>query len=145
MPIGYRVELTAAAERDVDEIVQYIAEHDLPERTMRVLDAIEAAVNGLATEPHRGSYLKGLAAVGIRGFREVYFKLYRIIDRVFEAEPSGQAGFEPVRSICRRPALCQRNWRTGWTPARGHDPFWSIARCHALNDGQPGGCIDRAS
>ena len=56
MPTGYRVELTAAAERDVDEIVQYIAGHDLPDRALRVLEGIEAAVNGLATEPYRVSY-----------------------------------------------------------------------------------------
>ncbi len=80
----YRVELTAAAERDVQRIVEYIAEHDLPERAMHVLDAIEVRIDGLAVEPTRGSYPRELSALGIREFREIWFKPYRIVYRVFE-------------------------------------------------------------
>jgi toxin ParE1/3/4 len=82
----YRVELTAAAERDLQRIVEYVAEHDLPERAMHVLDAIEARIDGLMTEPTRGSYPHELSALGIRKFREVYFKPYRILYRIFEEE-----------------------------------------------------------
>jgi len=49
--MGYRVELIAAAERDLAEIIEHIAEHDLPERAIHVLDCIEATIEGLATEP----------------------------------------------------------------------------------------------
>jgi toxin ParE1/3/4 len=84
--MGYRVELSAAAERDLDEILQFIAENDLPERALHVLDAIEAAIDDLGTEPNRGSYPKELAALGIRDFREVFFKPYRIIYRMIETE-----------------------------------------------------------
>jgi toxin ParE1/3/4 len=86
MPTGYRVELTAAAERDLEEIVRYIAEHDLPERALQMLDAIESVIDGLATEPRRGSHPKELAALGMHEFREVHYKPYRIIYRVFETE-----------------------------------------------------------
>jgi len=84
--VSYLVELNATAERDLDEIVHYIAEHDRPERALHVLDAIETVVAGLATEPQRGSHPKELAALGAREFREVYFKPYRIIYRIFETE-----------------------------------------------------------
>ena len=82
----YGVELNAAAERDLDEIVAFIAEHDLPERAIQVLDAIEATIDRLTTEPNRGTYPRELAALGIRDFREVFFKPYRIVYRVFETE-----------------------------------------------------------
>jgi len=82
----YRVELNAAAEWDLDEIVTFIAEHDLPERAIHVLGAIETTINGLATEPNRGTYPRELATLGIRDFREVFFKPYRILYRVYEAE-----------------------------------------------------------
>jgi len=82
----YRVELTGAAERDLQRIVEYIAEYDLPERAMGLLEAIEARIDGLATAPQRGSYPRELSALGIREFREVYFKPYRILYRIFEEE-----------------------------------------------------------
>jgi toxin ParE1/3/4 len=84
--MDYRVELTGAAEGDLERIVQHIAEQDLPARALQVLDAVESRIDGLATEPNRGSYPKKLAALGIRDFREVFFKPYRIIYRVFDDE-----------------------------------------------------------
>lgn len=51
-----------------------------------MLDAIESVIDGLATAPTHGSYPKELAALGNRDFREVFFKPYRIIYRVYEAE-----------------------------------------------------------
>lgn len=84
--MDYRVDLISAAERDLEDIVAYIAEQDLPERALQVLDAIESLIGRLATHPHRGSYPKELAALGIREYREVFCKPYRIIYRVFEDE-----------------------------------------------------------
>lgn len=82
----YGVELTGAAERDLERIVEYIAGHDLPQRALYVLDAIETRVADLATQPARGSYPRELSALGIRDFREVYFKPYRILYRIYEDE-----------------------------------------------------------
>ena len=81
--MAYAVELTAAAERDLQRIIDHIAAHDLPDRAQHVLDAIEARIDALETAPDRGSYPRELAALGIRDFREVFFKPYRIIYRVF--------------------------------------------------------------
>lgn len=82
----FLVELTTAAERDLAGILSYIAEDDLPQRALRWLDGVETVIDELAVEPSRGSYPKELAALGIRDFREVFFKPYRIVYRVFEPE-----------------------------------------------------------
>ena len=47
-----------------------------------VLGKIEEAFFGLADNPERGAYPNELLEVGLREFREVYFKPYRIIYRV---------------------------------------------------------------
>jgi toxin ParE1/3/4 len=86
--VDYRVELTRAAEQDLTEIVEYIAANDLPERAVHMLEGIEARIDGLATEPKRGSYPNELLALGVREFREVFFKPYRIIYRGFEQDSS---------------------------------------------------------
>ena len=84
--MAYQVSMTADAVRDLDRIIDYIAWHDLAQRALQVLDAIGRAVQGLGEPPNRGSQPKELADLGIRDFREAYFKPYRIIYRVFERE-----------------------------------------------------------
>lgn len=78
----YTVYLTDDAARDLEEIYDYIAPHDAPEKASRVLDQIEKAILGLADVPERGVYPKELLALGMRDFREVFFKPYRVIYRV---------------------------------------------------------------
>jgi toxin ParE1/3/4 len=81
---GYQVLLTADAARDLEQIYDYIAEHDLPRKADQVLDRIEAIIDGLRSSPTRGSVPKELRSIGLRDFREVYFKPYRIIYRVID-------------------------------------------------------------
>lgn len=78
----YEVLLTAAADADLSEIVDWIAEHDSPERAEHVLLRISDAVDSLARFPERGSYPKELLAVGMREYRETRFKPWRIVYRV---------------------------------------------------------------
>jgi toxin ParE1/3/4 len=80
----YRVLLTRDAARDIERIYDYIAEHDLPEKADYVLDRLEAVIDGLRSSPTRGSIPKELLTLGVREYREVYFKPYRIIYRVME-------------------------------------------------------------
>ena len=47
-----------------------------------MLDRIEAAFEGLSGHPHRGRQPGELLDIGIREYREVFFKPYRIIYRV---------------------------------------------------------------
>jgi toxin ParE1/3/4 len=78
----FAVRLTASAARDLEEIHGYIARHDSPDKAEYVLDHIEMVFGSLSESPNRGSYPRELLALGIREFREVFFKPYRIIYRV---------------------------------------------------------------
>jgi toxin ParE1/3/4 len=76
--------LTADAERDLEELYDYIAKHDAPGKADYVLTRIAQAFDGLAESPNRGAYPKELLELGIRDFREIFFKPYRIIYRVLD-------------------------------------------------------------
>ncbi len=78
----YQVFLTADAERDLADIYGYIAAHDAPDNADLVLDRIGEVVGSLCEFPDRGTYPKELDALGIREYREVFFKPYRVIYRV---------------------------------------------------------------
>ena len=45
---------------------------------------IETALAGLSDSPERGAYPKELLALGIREYREIFFKPYCIIYRIVE-------------------------------------------------------------
>ncbi len=74
--------MTDDAARDLEEICDYIDRHDSPGRADHVLERIERAFSRLFEHPQRGSYPKELLEIGIREYREVFFKPYRIIYRV---------------------------------------------------------------
>ena len=78
----FKVVLSLEAEQDLDDIVSYIADHDSVERALFVAARVEEAVAALATFPERGAYPKELLDHGIRDFREVFFKPYRLIHRI---------------------------------------------------------------
>jgi len=78
----YKVLLTRNAVNDLEELDTWIATHDSPERADYVLDGISETLQKLTELPERGTYPKELSALGIREFREVFFKPYRIIYRV---------------------------------------------------------------
>ncbi|OFW22338.1 MAG: plasmid stabilization protein [Acidobacteria bacterium RIFCSPLOWO2_02_FULL_65_29] len=78
----FEVLLTEDAGRDLEEIYDYIREHDAPAKSEYVLDHIETTIEGSARFPARGSYPKELLALGIREYRETLFEPYRVIYRV---------------------------------------------------------------
>ncbi|WP_422000648.1 type II toxin-antitoxin system RelE/ParE family toxin [Reyranella sp.] len=78
----YPVVVSAEAERDLDDIASYIAEHDSVDRALFVVTRIERTFTDLAAFPNRGPHPKELLEYGNRDFREIYFKPYRIIYRV---------------------------------------------------------------
>jgi toxin ParE1/3/4 len=49
----------------------------------KIIDSLEAAVNNLAEFPDRGSIPKELLSLGIRQYRQVIEKPYRIIYEIF--------------------------------------------------------------
>jgi toxin ParE1/3/4 len=82
----HEVLLTDDAVRDLEDLYNYIFMHDSPVNAAYVLDEIEKVVEGLASLPDRGSHPKELQAVGIREYRETFFKPYRVIYRVMERQ-----------------------------------------------------------
>jgi toxin ParE1/3/4 len=84
--MSFAVMLTDDATRDLEGIYDYVARHDAPGKADRLLDHIEKAFAGLSETPQRGAFPKELRALGIREYREVFFKPYRIIYRVLDKD-----------------------------------------------------------
>jgi toxin ParE1/3/4 len=80
----FAVLLTNDAARDLDEIYDYIALHDAPHKAGYALEQIEKVFSRLSESPERGAHPKELLSLGIREYREVFFKPYRIIYRVMD-------------------------------------------------------------
>ena len=78
----YEVLITQGAERDLEDIYDHIAEFDSPEKAEYVLSRLLEVAERLATFPDRGPHPKELQALGIREYRQTYFKPYRLIYRV---------------------------------------------------------------
>jgi toxin ParE1/3/4 len=78
----FAVFLTNDAARDLEELYDHIALHDAPQKADYVLERIEKTFSSLSAYPERGPFPKELLALGIREYREIFFKPYRIIYRV---------------------------------------------------------------
>lgn len=78
----FEVFLTDDAVRDIEDLYQYIALHDMPGKAQNLLTKIEKTFGSLSQSPERGAYPKELLALGIREYREVFFKSYRFIYKI---------------------------------------------------------------
>jgi toxin ParE1/3/4 len=81
-PTRYEVLLTHGAEQDLESIHDYIAEFDSVTAADHVLDQLTRVTDSLVQFPERGSYPKELLALGIKAYRQTFFKPYRVIYRV---------------------------------------------------------------
>ena len=79
---SFDVLISDPAERDLDDIFMYVAEHDGVINAEKVLTALEQACTKLETFPERGNVPKELRDIGITEYREAHFKPYRIIYRI---------------------------------------------------------------
>lgn len=80
----FAVLLTYDAARDLDELYVYITKHDTDRKADYVLEQIEKTFSKLSEFPERGAYPEELLTLGIREYREIFFKPYRIIYRVID-------------------------------------------------------------
>jgi toxin ParE1/3/4 len=80
--MSYEVLLTHSAERDLEAIYDYIAENDTQASANYLLDKLLEVAATLADFPERGAYPQELITLGIREYRQVHFKPYRLIYRV---------------------------------------------------------------
>lgn len=83
MPKGrFKVELTRGAEEDLEAIHDYLARNASPEVAAELLDAFLAKIETLEQFPLRGSIPKELQSLGIREFRQLLMKPYRLVYRI---------------------------------------------------------------
>ena len=80
---SFRVQWAEAAVRDLEELVSYIAA-DSPLNAERVLAKLEKRARTLESAPVRGRVVPELAHFGIRNWRELIAKPYRIVYRIEE-------------------------------------------------------------
>ena len=78
---SYKVVMTKDAEADLEDIYNYIADHDSIDNADYVLDELLKATDTLANFPMKGSLPKELQSLGIREYRQIFFKPYRVIYR----------------------------------------------------------------
>jgi toxin ParE1/3/4 len=77
----FRVRWAEVAVRDLEELVAYIATES-PENAERVLARLEQRASTLETAPARGRVVPELARIGMRTWRELIIKPYRLIYRI---------------------------------------------------------------
>lgn len=80
----YQVRITEQAERDLEDIFDYIARHDNLENADYVLEQLEKRILALNSNPQRGNCPPELTRLGIKSFREIFFKPYRVIYEIEE-------------------------------------------------------------
>ena len=80
--MAFTVLLTDDAAGDLSDLYTYISIHDSPKKAEHVLDQLEKKFVSLNEQPQRSVYPKELLFLGIRDYREIFFKLYRIIYRI---------------------------------------------------------------
>lgn len=81
-PAKFEVLLTKGAEQDLESIYDYISEFDCVDNANHVLDKLMGAVENLSKFPARGSHPNELVSLGIKEYRQTFFKPYRVIYRV---------------------------------------------------------------
>lgn len=80
--MSYKISLTNAALRDLEEIDDYLTATGSAQTAKRILGKIEDGLLSLCDMPEPGSYPKELLRLGVREFREIILKPYRIVYRV---------------------------------------------------------------
>lgn len=76
---AYRVLIARDAELDLADIVDYIAKADSAASADYVLDRILEICDRLERCPERGHFPPELRSIGMKRYRQVQFKPYRII------------------------------------------------------------------
>ena len=75
----HHVRLTEEVEYDLVDLFEYIARKDSIDNAYYVLEQLDALIFSLDHQPERGHYPLELDKHGVKDYREVHFKPYRII------------------------------------------------------------------
>ncbi len=77
--MNYRVKILQEAEEDIFDIYRYIFCSDSQDHEDYVLEKLEEAIKSLQQLPERGRTPPELEWIGVKNYREIHFKPYRII------------------------------------------------------------------
>lgn len=78
----YPVRLTDEVEHDLIDLFEYIARKDSLDHAYYVLEKLDMLILSLSQQPERGHYPPELGKRGVKNYREVHFKAYRVIYEV---------------------------------------------------------------
>lgn len=78
----FAVVLTEGAELDLADIHEFVGQQDGWSRADKLLDAIQSVLDKLSNFPERGECPPELRSLGIKQFRQVHHKPYRVIYQV---------------------------------------------------------------
>jgi toxin ParE1/3/4 len=78
----FEVQLTDDAERDLADIVQYVARRDSVASANHVLTRLIDVAESLTSNPQRGTRPQELLALGDTQYLQLFFKPYRLIYRM---------------------------------------------------------------
>lgn len=84
--MNFAVLFTDDAIADLQDLYDYICEHDHVIKAEKLLDKLEEACARLVKFPERGNYPKELLKLGIREYREINITPYRILYRVMNTK-----------------------------------------------------------
>ncbi|WP_454884296.1 type II toxin-antitoxin system RelE/ParE family toxin [Sphingomonas oryzagri] len=85
---SFEVELTRGAEDDLVAIHGYMAGNRSVDDADALLDEFLTSIETLERFPHRGSIPKELDALGMREFRQILLRHFRVIYRVMDTRVS---------------------------------------------------------
>ena len=80
----FNVQLTQGAEGDLESIFDYLAANHSVEQATTLLSSFLSKIETLEHFPWRGGIPKELDALGIREFRQLSMKPYRLIYRIVD-------------------------------------------------------------
>jgi toxin ParE1/3/4 len=98
MASAYVVEWAPVAQRDLDEILEYIAVRDSVDAALEVYARIIARVDALALHPLRCRVVPELRACGITAYRELVLRPYGVFFRLRGEHVAIVAVLDPRRN-----------------------------------------------
>jgi toxin ParE1/3/4 len=84
MTVNYSVVIVKSAERDIKHIYNYIKKNDCIENAKYVFNQLLKAIKTLEMFPQRGANLAEFYGTQTVSYREISFKVYRIIYQINE-------------------------------------------------------------
>ncbi|MBT8140673.1 MAG: type II toxin-antitoxin system RelE/ParE family toxin [Gammaproteobacteria bacterium] len=82
----YRVRITRSAARDIDAIAAYLNREAGHGVALQWLEAIEKAIQSLATHPQRGANPKDIARLSAIARKQLLVDKYRVIYQISKAD-----------------------------------------------------------